>query len=134
MAKIYIICRIILCHDMTICYDMRFISEILIYHCMKRVISTFMSHHTTYNITTHDIVAALLYDNTLKTPSWMNTVSVYMCNRTSVEGETLHLPTCLWVSTARSPDSPDVTKMWLIVHLVTCVVNTGLVQFYTVWA
>ena len=27
------------CHDMTICHDMRFISEVLIYHCMRRVIS-----------------------------------------------------------------------------------------------
>ena len=61
MAKFYIICHIILCHDMTICHiilchdmticliilchdmttrhDMRFISEIVIYHCMKEVIS-----------------------------------------------------------------------------------------------
>ena len=26
----------ILCHDMTICHDMRFISEITIYHCMEK--------------------------------------------------------------------------------------------------
>ena len=39
MAKFYVICHVILCHDMTICHDMRFISEVLIYRCMRRVIS-----------------------------------------------------------------------------------------------
>ena len=39
MAKFYVICCVILCHDVTICHDMRFISEIVIYHCMKKVIS-----------------------------------------------------------------------------------------------
>jgi len=39
MANVYVICHVILCHDMTICHDMRFISEVLIYHCMRRVIS-----------------------------------------------------------------------------------------------
>ena len=34
-----ILCHVILCHDMTICHDMKFISEIVIYHCMKQVIS-----------------------------------------------------------------------------------------------
>ena len=34
MAKFYII----LCHDMTVCHDMRFISEIVIHHCMKKVL------------------------------------------------------------------------------------------------
>ena len=31
--KFYIICHVILCHDM------RFISEIVIYYCMKKVIN-----------------------------------------------------------------------------------------------
>ena len=37
MAKFYVICNVILCHNMTICHDMRFIYEVLIYHCMRRV-------------------------------------------------------------------------------------------------
>ena len=31
--------RVILCHDMTICHDKRFISEVLIHCCMRRVIN-----------------------------------------------------------------------------------------------
>ena len=41
------------CNDVTICHDIRFISEVLIYHCMRRVISgsyKYMCPFTSRNI------------------------------------------------------------------------------------
>ena len=43
MTWLNFICHVILCHDMTICHGMRFISEIVIYHCMKQVIINIFS-------------------------------------------------------------------------------------------
>ena len=42
MAKFYVICHVILCHDRTICHDMRFISEVLIDHCMKESVTHYL--------------------------------------------------------------------------------------------